>query len=67
MSLLQSSLQQEVERANRLRKVAAELSKKSLLDMQNKVNCRLEAMDVTIKGVHKGQILNEKDINSMYA
>ena len=65
VSSLQSSLQQEVERANRLRKVAAEESKKSLLAMQIKVNTRLEAMDATIKGVHEGQSLNDKNINSM--
>ena len=65
VSDLQSSLQQEVERANRLRKVAAEASEKSLMEMQMKVDSRLEAMDQTIKGVHEGQTLNDQNINIM--
>ena len=45
--------------------MSAEESEKSLLAMQVKVNTRLEAMDATIKGVHEGQSLNDKNINSM--
>ncbi len=37
-----------------------EASEKSLLAMQKKVNSRVDAMDETIKGVHEGQILNDK-------
>ena len=65
VSSIQSSFQQEVERANRLRKEAAEANAKSLLSMQEKVNERLTAMDTTIKCVHEGQTLNDRNIQTM--
>ena len=58
VSSIQSSFQQEVERANRLRKEAAEANAKSLLSMQEKVKETLTVVDTTIKCVHEGQTLN---------
>ncbi len=55
VSSMQSSFQQEVERANRLRKEAAMVNAKSLADMQKTVDVRLKDMDTTIKIVHEGQ------------
>jgi len=62
VSSLQSSFQQEVERANKLRWEAAEATAQSLLDMQTTVDKKLTEMDTTIKIVHKGQTLNDKNI-----
>ena len=54
VSSLQSSFQQEVERANALRKVVAEETARSLTHIQTKVNEKLTEMDRTIKIVHEG-------------
>ena len=48
-----------------MRKEAAEENEKLLLDMQTKVNARLQEMDNTIKCVHKGQTLNDQNIKTM--
>ena len=62
---MQSSFQQEVERANRLRKEAAAANAKSLADMQKTVDRRLTEMDTTIKIVHEGQTSNDTNIHIM--
>ena len=62
---MQSSFQQEVEKSNRLRKEAAEANERSLMEMQEKVNDCLQEMDTTIKIVHEGQTLNDKNIQMM--
>ena len=65
VSSMQSSFQQEVEKANLLRKEAAEANERSLMAMQEKVNSKLQEMDNTIKIVHEGQTLNDKNIQMM--
>ena len=54
-----------MERANRLRNEAAEANKRSLIEMQSKVNDHLKEMDTAIKCVHEGQSLNDKNIQMM--
>ena len=65
VSSMQSSFQQEVERANRMRKAAAEANAQSLMDMQRQVDERLKDMDKTIKIVHEGQTSNDANIQTM--
>ena len=65
VSSMQSSFQQEVERANRLRKAAVEANAQSLVDMQRQVDERLQDMDKTIKIVHEGQTSNDANIHIM--
>ena len=62
VSSLQSSFQKEIERANTLRKEAAEATEASLASMQKEVNDKLTMMDSTIRTVHEGQTLNDKNI-----
>ena len=62
VSSLQCSFQKEIERENLLRKEAAESTEASLLVMQKEVNDRLTMMDSTIRTVHEGQTLNDRNI-----
>ena len=51
-----------MERANKLRREAAEVTAQYLLDMQRTVNKTLTEMDTTTKIVHEGQILKDRSI-----
>ena len=65
VSWMQSIFQQEVERANRLTKTATEENTKSLVNIQRKVDDRLQEMDETIKIIHEGQTSNDTNIQIM--
>ena len=62
---LETSLHQEIARANQLRKEAAEKTEQSLVKKQSKLDERLKVMDGNLQALHVGQTMMDKNIQML--